>query len=382
MSGRAGYSGCAFARRSCAPSCLRSCGGAAGWWASRSLGAPVLRLECLNPSILKTERPPVTCARSNSYCGRRNRPTAPPAPPARAGSFNGHLPAIGSLRMSASREERSFIENHHLRSKYFRTSDQGSEPPLDDGNESSDDFRCTSDSGHRRPSRPCPKGAKSGSPILFDHLVGAEEQRGRHGEAERGGGLEIDRQFDVGGLFDRNVRGRCAVQDFDEQAGMLAEYPSYRRTVAHESTVLGPVRKLENGRQLGFGRTLDNERSVHVELHRRQDIDGLRAGRPCGLDRRHHLLARFHTMDRQLDVARPRILLKRLKLLWRRRVGIGKRRDMAGGRDQLQQDLLPPSGGLRPRKWDPPKISPPMHNPRLAPLTPPLPPSHPTRAPP
>src|SRR6266849_8820928 len=46
-------------------------------------GAPVLRLECLNPSILKTERPPVTCARSKSYCGRRNRPTAPPAPPAK-----------------------------------------------------------------------------------------------------------------------------------------------------------------------------------------------------------------------------------------------------------------------------------------------------------
>jgi hypothetical protein len=41
----------------------------------------------IDPSILKTERPPVTCARSNSYCGRRNRPTAPPALPAEAGSF-------------------------------------------------------------------------------------------------------------------------------------------------------------------------------------------------------------------------------------------------------------------------------------------------------
>ena len=37
----------------------------------------------------------------------------------------------------------SFIDNHHLRSTHFRTCDQGSEPPLDDGNESSDDFRCT-----------------------------------------------------------------------------------------------------------------------------------------------------------------------------------------------------------------------------------------------
>src|SRR5712691_7215739 len=46
-------------------------------------------VEVIDPSILKTERPPVTCARSKSYCGRRNRPTAPPAPPAEAGSFFG-----------------------------------------------------------------------------------------------------------------------------------------------------------------------------------------------------------------------------------------------------------------------------------------------------
>src|SRR5258708_9959449 len=52
-------------------------------------GAPVLRWRLIDPSILKTERPPVTCARSKSYCGRRNRPTAPPAPPAEAGSFFG-----------------------------------------------------------------------------------------------------------------------------------------------------------------------------------------------------------------------------------------------------------------------------------------------------
>src|SRR5258707_15330403 len=32
-----------------------------------------------------------------------------------------------------------------------------------------------------------------------------------------------------------------------------------------ESALLGPLRKLENGRQLGLGRPLDNERSVQVE---------------------------------------------------------------------------------------------------------------------
>jgi hypothetical protein len=31
----------------------------------------------LNPSILKTERPPVTCVRSNGYYGRPNAPARP-----------------------------------------------------------------------------------------------------------------------------------------------------------------------------------------------------------------------------------------------------------------------------------------------------------------
>src|SRR5882672_10890737 len=44
------------------------------------IGSSCLEVGVLDPSILKTERPPVTCARSKSYCGRRNRPTAPPAP--------------------------------------------------------------------------------------------------------------------------------------------------------------------------------------------------------------------------------------------------------------------------------------------------------------
>jgi hypothetical protein len=41
----------------------------------------------LDPSILKTERPPVTRVRSNDYCARRNAPDLAAAPPARAGSF-------------------------------------------------------------------------------------------------------------------------------------------------------------------------------------------------------------------------------------------------------------------------------------------------------
>jgi hypothetical protein len=40
---------------------------------------------------------------------------------------------------------------------------------------------------------------------LFDHLIGAGEQRGRHRQAQRLGGLEIDREFDLRRLLDRQI---------------------------------------------------------------------------------------------------------------------------------------------------------------------------------
>src|SRR5258708_7927651 len=42
-------------------------------------------------------------------------------------------------------------------------------------------------------------------PRLFDDLVGACEQRERDGDAERLGGLEVDDEFDLRGLLDRQV---------------------------------------------------------------------------------------------------------------------------------------------------------------------------------
>jgi hypothetical protein len=59
-------------------------------WRSGLMGFSLMSLEVgvLDPSILKTERPPVTRARSNGYCARRNTPgPAASPPPARAGSF-------------------------------------------------------------------------------------------------------------------------------------------------------------------------------------------------------------------------------------------------------------------------------------------------------
>jgi hypothetical protein len=42
---------------------------------------------------------------------------------------------------------------------------------------------------------------------LLDHLVGAGEQRRRHFEAERSGRYQIDDEFELGGLHDRQIGG-------------------------------------------------------------------------------------------------------------------------------------------------------------------------------
>ena len=58
----------------------------------------------------------------------------------------------------------------------------------------------------------------------FDHLVGAGEQHGRDGEAERLSGLEIDHQLILGSLLDGEVGRFRALEDFADVRSRLLVY--------------------------------------------------------------------------------------------------------------------------------------------------------------
>src|ERR1700730_3192550 len=57
----------------------------------------------------------------------------------------------------------------------------------------------------------------------FDHLVGTREQRWRHLDAERLGGLEVDHQFVLGRRLHRKVGGLLALENAVDVAGGALE---------------------------------------------------------------------------------------------------------------------------------------------------------------
>jgi len=76
----------------------------------------------------------------------------------------------------------------------------------------------------------------------FDHLVGAAEQRERHGEPERLGGPQVNDQLDFRELLDRQVRRPLALQNsagVDAGRAVSVQTASTDISVAHQAAGRG-----------------------------------------------------------------------------------------------------------------------------------------------
>ena len=71
--------------------------------------------------------------------------------------------------------------------------------------------------------------------IIFDHLIGAGEQRGRHSQSEGLRRLEIDHQLESGRLDDRQVRGPCRLQDATDVDTRVVICPINGGSLAHQA---------------------------------------------------------------------------------------------------------------------------------------------------
>jgi hypothetical protein len=69
----------------------------------------------------------------------------------------------------------------------------------------------------------------------FDHLVGTADQRKRDDEAERLGGLEVDDQFHLGGLLDRQIGGFFALENTAGICASLSICTQGAARVAHQT---------------------------------------------------------------------------------------------------------------------------------------------------
>ena len=58
---------------------------------------------------------------------------------------------------------------------------------------------------------------------LFDHLVGAQQNRSGHIDTEHLRGLQIDDRLEFGGLFDGNIAGFRALENLIHEEGGAAK---------------------------------------------------------------------------------------------------------------------------------------------------------------
>jgi hypothetical protein len=74
---------------------------------------------------------------------------------------------------------------------------------------------------------------------LFNHLVGECEQSRRNGDAEHGGGLDVEDQLELARLYDRQVGGLRTLDDAASVRAGLAPRIVNVGSITHQPTGFG-----------------------------------------------------------------------------------------------------------------------------------------------
>src|SRR5215475_12198509 len=85
--------------------------------------------------------------------------------------------------------------------------------------------------------------------VLFDQLVCAYEQRGRHSETERLGNLDINDQLELSRLLDGEVGRLSTLQDLVHEGGKPPEEIDDARPVRHQAPRIRVLTKGVHGRR-------------------------------------------------------------------------------------------------------------------------------------
>src|SRR5215831_17082762 len=98
-------------------------------------------------------------------------------------------------------------------------------------------FRCSAEDGRLVPSADVSRCSKLVVQRLglLDQLVSECEQRGRYGETERLGDLDVNDQLELSRLLDGEVGGLCPLQDLVHEAGSLPVEVDDARPVRHQA---------------------------------------------------------------------------------------------------------------------------------------------------